>query len=164
MFVDRNGGVNNMWNDSFAFDDRLDVIVDVVVYVLSDDYIMLVCCFDRQDLLLVFEFTVLCSKRCLDLFILTMVYGPFLYWDNIMMVPLFLDNFILDWLNMNLVMVLVNITVDGLYNILMLFLDHSFMYHRRLGLLFYFHRVFVPMVKKLGNGLLRGLHGEIRKR
>ena len=47
MFVDRDGGVDDVGNNSFAFDNGLDIVVYVVVNMLPNDHIKVVGSLDR---------------------------------------------------------------------------------------------------------------------
>lgn len=146
MFVDWNRGVDYMRNNSLSFDNGLNVVVDVMVDMLANNYIVRVGSLDGKYLALVFEFAVLSCKRCCDLSIFPMVESPMLNRDNIVVVLLRFYNLGLNRLDMDLVVVLMDLSVERVGNRFMLLFLDPFMQNSGLGLLLNVNGMLVPVV------------------
>jgi len=112
--VDGNGGVNNGWLNSLLLDDRLNVLVYVVVNVLaSDAWCSSACVLCIGDFAGVLELSLLSCKTLLDVRVIAVLDVAVLDTGHLVAV-FFRKNFtVLDRLNGSVVVILVNLAVYG---------------------------------------------------
>jgi hypothetical protein len=112
--VDWDGGVDDRWLNSFLLDDWLDVLVNVVVNVLASDSSTLSgLMLNITDLTSVFELSGLGSKTLLYVLIISVCNVAVLNTGHLVGVLLWENLTILDWLDGCVVMILVDLTIDG---------------------------------------------------
>jgi hypothetical protein len=112
--VDRNGGVNDGWLNSLLLNDRLDVLVDVMVNVLASNGGSGRCrMLNVTNLPSVLELGGLGSKTLFYVIIISVLNIAMLDTSHLMSVLLWEDLAILHRLDRGMVMVLVNLTING---------------------------------------------------
>jgi len=128
--VDGNGGVDHGRLDGLTLNHGLDGLVDVVVVVLAHG--------SRSSALgvyswrydsLVLELGLLLSNSTASTFIVTLVDLAVLYTSDLVLVLLREDLVVLDWLDSVVVVVVVNLTVDGRVDVLVVCLGNILMSH-----------------------------------
>jgi len=158
MFMNGNGGVDNVWLNGFPFNDRLDYVVDVVVNVLTDDGVLGAGGLGWEDLLFISELRLVFCESSLDFFVFAVVFVSVFNWDDIVMMLLRVNHAVLNGLDVDLVVVLVNFSVDGSCYIFMLLWRNSLFNDGWLCLLLDINGVLISVMEEFRNGLFSTLH------
>jgi len=112
--VDWDSGVDNRWLDSLLLDDWLDVLVDVVVNVLtSNGGACNGCVLNITNLAGVLELSSLSSETLLYVVVIAVLDVAVLNTGHLVGVLLWENLTILNWLDGGVVVILVDLTVDG---------------------------------------------------
>jgi len=113
-FVDGLRGVHDRGLDSLLLDHGLDVLVDVVVDVLASDSAgFAVGVLDVSDLLGVLKLSLFLLETLAGVIVVVVLEGAVLDWSHLVGVLLREDFLVLDGLHSGVVVILVNLTVDG---------------------------------------------------
>lgn len=128
--MDWNGGVYDGWLDSLLLDNWLNVLVNMVVDVLTGDGWSSRCSVLRlANLAGVSELSLLSLKTLSYVVVIAVLDLTVLNTDNVVAVLLWKNLAVLDWLDGGVVMILVNLTVDGSGSLLVLGLGDMLVYN-----------------------------------
>ncbi len=113
--VDGVGGVHNVLLVDLTVDDRLDVLMNVVVDVLAcNSWSRFLNMLRRADVAGVLKLASLPLKLTLDLVVTTVPDLPSLYWSDLLGMSGRCGGLVADWLGGGMVVVLVDLAVDDL--------------------------------------------------
>lgn len=119
--MDWNGRVDDAWLDSFALNDWLDSLMNVMVNMLtSNSRVNRSCVLCLANFTSVLELGTLGIKSLLYVVVVAMVNLLVLNPSNIVGVLLWKNLLILNWLDRSVVVVLVNLTINSSSSLLML--------------------------------------------
>lgn len=156
--VNWNGGVDNMRLDSLTLNDWLDDIMNVVVNMFTDNGLSRLGGLSWQDFAFISELSVLSLEDASNFLVFSVMVFSVFDWDHIVMVLFGVDNLILDWLNVDLMMVLMDFSVDSSCDIFVLLFSDTLVYNGRLGLLLDVDGVVVLVTEDSGHCFLSCLH------
>jgi len=157
--VDWDGGVNNGWLDSLLLDNWLDVLVYVVVNVLSSNGSTLNgLTLSLLDLTSGLELSGLSSKTLLYVVVISVCDFAVLNTGHLVGVLLWENLTILDRLNGGVVMILVDLTINGGLLLLELSFNNALMGDGWVDALVDSGVMLSILVEESGNGLLGFIH------